>query len=105
MCQNIIKLAISENHNGNQIKKIVLSIGSLAAVDIESLKFWFPVASQGTKVEQSELEIIVLEAEAKCEQCLNIFKPTQLYENCPCCHAYEKDILHGLEIMVKQIEI
>lgn len=111
LCQNIIQIAETQlasykaNAKANKINKIVLTIGKLAAVDLESLKFWFPVACQDTVLDGVILEIIEPEAEAKCLNCNKHFKLLNLMQACPDCGSYEREILKGQEIMVDQIQL
>lgn len=75
----------------------------MSGVDIESFEFWFPVAAKESILEQAKLEIIHEQAIAKCRACKHEFELTKLYEQCPNCNSFKKDILKGKDMFVESI--
>ncbi|MBK2296692.1 hydrogenase maturation nickel metallochaperone HypA [Francisella philomiragia] len=104
LCQSVINIAkkAAEN-NSKKVSKVVVKIGNLAGVDVESFEFWFPVAANDSVLEQAKLEIIHEQAIAKCKACEHEFELTRLYEQCPNCGSFEKDILKGKDMLVESI--
>lgn len=104
LCQSVINIAkkAAEN-NSKKVSKVVVKIGNLAGVDVESFEFWFPVAAKDSVLEQAKLEIIHEQAIAKCKACEHEFELTRLYEQCPICGSFEKDILKGKDMFVESI--
>jgi len=104
LCQSVISIAKKAAiDNSKEVSKVVVKIGNLAGVDIESLEFWFPVAAKESILEQAKLEIIHEQAIAKCKTCEHEFELTKLYEQCPNCGSFEKDILKGKDMLVESI--
>ncbi|MBK2125199.1 hydrogenase maturation nickel metallochaperone HypA [Fangia hongkongensis] len=107
LCQGIIDILNKEEvlTDATAVSKINLSIGKLSGVDIESLKFWFPVAAKNTPLESAELLVSEEPAKAKCESCEICYEIEQYYSACPLCGSYEKHILSGQEMLVKNVEV
>ncbi|ASG67014.1 putative hydrogenase nickel incorporation protein HypA 2 [Francisella halioticida] len=104
LCQSVISIAEKiPKDSSKQIAKVIVKIGTLAGVDIESFEFWFPVATKESILEQAKLEIIHEQAIAKCKVCEYEFELTKLYEQCPSCGSFEKDILKGKNMLVESI--
>jgi hydrogenase nickel incorporation protein HypA/HybF len=104
LCQSVISIAEkTPKDSSKQIAKVIVKIGTLAGVDIESFEFWFPVAAKDSVLEQAKLEIVIEEAQAKCNNCDQLFKLTKLYEQCPNCGSFEKDIRKGKDMLVESI--
>jgi hydrogenase nickel incorporation protein HypA/HybF len=49
---------VSDESRGARVRRIVLEVGSLAAVLPEALRFAFELAREGTVAEEAELEIV-----------------------------------------------
>jgi hydrogenase nickel incorporation protein HypA/HybF len=90
---------------GNKIESIELVIGKLSGVEIESLDFAWSSATEGTMLEHAERITIQIQGKAKCLECANEFEIESLYENCPTCKSYFKDIIQGKELQLKSITI
>lgn len=104
LCQSVINIAEkTPKDSSKQIAKVIVKIGTLAGVDVESFEFWFPVAAKDSVLKQAKLEIIHEQAIAKCKACEHEFELTKLYEQCPNCGSFEKDILKGKDMLVESI--
>ncbi len=110
LCQSVIKIVsdqlIKKKYKStNKINKVILSIGEIAGVDIESIRFWFPVVAKDTLLEKAQLEVKLKEGKALCLRCNYVYRLFKLYQACPNCESYEKHILSGQEMLVKNIEM
>ncbi len=104
LCQNIANIVTTHAQKENKsVKKIILKVGDLAGVDIESLCFWFPVAIKDTDIKDTKLELVHEKGYAKCQDCSQEFNLTQLYQACPNCESFHKEILKGQELLVQSI--
>ncbi|AIT10303.1 hydrogenase nickel incorporation protein HypA [Candidatus Francisella endociliophora] len=104
LCQSVISIAKkASKDNSKEVSKIIVKVGNLAGVDTESFEFWFPVAAKDSVLEQAKLEIIYEQAVAKCKACEHEFELTKLYEQCPSCGSFEKDLLKGKDMLVESI--
>ncbi|MCE0723219.1 MULTISPECIES: hydrogenase maturation nickel metallochaperone HypA [Legionella] len=107
LCQSILEI-IKENtaKKGHaQVKKVILEIGQLAAVEKNALIFSFNIASKGTVAENAVLEIIDVPAEAFCESCKKVVPLRQYYEECAACGSHSLEILQGEELRVQSMVV
>ena len=86
-----------------QIEEIELLIGSLSGVELEALDFVWASAVEGTVLAKARKQIDYREAKAKCLECETIFPAEQVYDNCPQCGSYFKDVFQGKELKVKRL--
>ena len=103
----ILKIAEDEaaKAKAEKVESIELEIGTLAGVELDSLEFVWSSATKETILEHSNMEIKVIEAEAKCVDCETIFKIDNYYDACPTCKSSLKTILKGKELRVKSLEV
>ena len=87
------------------IKVIDLEIGTLSGVEIDSLNFAWPMAIEGSVLQNAEKRIHVVEAKARCFDCGFEYDILNHFDSCPKCNSYFKDIFKGKEMRVKSIEI
>jgi len=95
----------TEKANKNKVELIELEIGSLSGVELDSLDYVWDVAVKGTVLENAIKKIDFIEAEALCLECKTTFKVENVYDNCPTCKSYFKDIIKGKELRVKSLEV
>ena len=103
----IVKIAedVIEKENAKVVESIELEIGTLAGIEFESLDFVWPSAVKNTVLENAEKKINIIEGEAKCGECNQVFKLNNIFDSCPECNSYLKSILKGKELLVKSLEI
>lgn len=93
----------SQKAGNMQIEQIELEIGKLAGVEIESLNFIWQIGTENTVLENAEKLIHQIEGKAMCLECNVVFPIQNLFDSCPSCNSYFKDILEGKEMKVKSI--
>lgn len=103
----IVEIAENEGRKANtkHVESIELQIGELSGVELESLDFAWPVAVKDTILEHAERHIDVVSGLAKCLDCETEFSLTHVFDACPNCKSYFKNILHGQELRVKALSI
>lgn len=103
----IVKIAEDESAkaNANFVKAIELEIGSMSGIEMDSLDFAWPVAVKDTVLENAKRHIDYIEAKARCLECETEFDIEHIYDECPKCKSYFKDIIKGKELRVKALEI
>jgi len=74
-------------------------------VELDSLEYVWEAAIKGTVLESAEKIIDYIEAQAKCLECETTFKVEYVYDNCPNCKSYFKNIIKGKELRVKSLEV
>lgn len=107
VAMGIVNIAEKEikKANKNKVTLIELEIGSLSGVELESLEYVWDIAVKDTVLENAEKVIDFIEAEATCLECDTNFSVKNVYDNCPKCKSYFKDIIKGKELRVKSLEV
>lgn len=105
LCQNIIDIVIPSVPKDRQAKSIVLTIGALSQVDVDSLAFWFPVAAKNTVLAKTKLHIETEAAYATCHTCQKHYAIQTLYDACPHCDCGGNPVVSGQRLQVKSVEI
>lgn len=107
LCQRIMSIIneYSRGKNYHRVKKIVLEIGQLAAVDEEALRFGFDVVAKGTLAEGAILDVIEIEGQAICDACQKTGKLKHYYDACQNCGHYSLTITQGEELRVSCMEV
>jgi len=103
----IVKIAEKETIKANKTKVdlIELEIGSLSGIEINALNYAWDIAVKDTVLEYSEKKITPLDAKATCIDCEHEFILENIYDICPICESYKKEIIKGKELIVKSLEV
>lgn len=107
LTQSIIDITTesARQHGAEKVLKITLTVGQLADVVVDSLRFCFEAITPGTMLEGAELEIDEVEAAAVCIQCGVEFQPDPLDFTCPACQNPFTEVIRGKEFAVASIEV
>jgi hydrogenase nickel incorporation protein HypA/HybF len=84
---------------------VELEIGQLSGVEIEALEFAWPMAVAGSVLEGARKIIHRIPAKARCLECGTEFDLENLFDACPHCGSYFKEVYQGKEMRVKALEI
>ena len=103
LTQSIIE-TVAAHAQGRRVRRVTLEVGGLTCVMPSALQFCFEVATLGTALEGANLDIIQVEARARCRVCGDTFVQHELGESCPC-GAHEFTRISGEELRVKQYEV
>ena len=100
---SIVDIAEKEvkKHNALGVEAIELDIGKLSGIEPMALEFAWEHAVVDTVLEKAARKINYIKGRAVCEACGREFEVNYIYDECPACHAYEKDFLSGKELIVK----
>jgi len=103
----IVELAEKEaaKAGAKKISSIELEIGSISGIMMDALDFAWPVATKGTMLENAKKVIHKVKGKAKCSQCEAIFEIDNLYDACPHCNEYFKEIIQGKELRIKYLTV
>ncbi|MGL4369667.1 MAG: hydrogenase maturation nickel metallochaperone HypA, partial [Spirochaetota bacterium] len=63
----------------------------------------YPAAVDGTPLQETKLEIEILPANARCNDCSKIFNVVANKNICPECGSKNREIISGKEFMIKEI--
>lgn len=87
----------------NHVKQLTVQVGALTGVIPKYLQMYYSDISKGSSLEDSQLIIEEIPAEAFCKSCGNVFDPTLDNGHCPDCGSSENDTLHGHELNIKEM--
>ena len=104
---NIVDLAEQtvRAHQARKIDSIVLHIGKLAGIEMDALEFVWESGVRGTVLEGAERKIEICPAIGHCLECGLKFEMEFIYDICPECNGYSKEIIAGKELRVKSLII
>ncbi|MCF6352067.1 MAG: hydrogenase maturation nickel metallochaperone HypA [Cyclobacteriaceae bacterium] len=103
----IVKIAENERQKANaqKIDRIELEIGALSGVELESLDFVWSMAVKDTALERAIYEVEYIKGKAECLECGQAYSIKNLFDNCPTCKGYFKNVVAGKELRVKALEV
>lgn len=102
---NILELAEEEARRAGctKVSSIELEIGNLAGVQLDALLFGFEAVCKDSLAEDATLNIIQIEARAKCSGCGVRFPVHSYFDPCPKCKTTLHTILQGEELRMVAI--
>ncbi len=102
-------LSLIEEHarknNANSVSKVVVKIGKLSGVEPHLLKMAFDTFKEKTICENAELEMIIQDVIALCENCNKEFKIENNQFICPYCEGFNLKILDGEDMYLISLEL
>lgn len=90
---------------GSLVEEIVLEIGDLAGVEQNALDFAWQEAVKHTVLEQAKCVVENKAGIARCLNCQKEFSLSYIYDLCPACDDFRKELLQGKEIRIKSLII
>lgn len=99
-------LAEARKADAVQVFRVVIRIGELSGVDVESFRFAFESIRSGTPAGDAALEIESVPATARCLDCGAEFPATDtLGGACPHCQSARTTLTRGRELDLVQLEL
>jgi len=98
-------LAAAHADGASRITAISLRVGELAGVELEALRFAFPVVMAGTIAAGAELRIESEPAECHCAACDAPFPAPDGCCDCPRCGAISRQLLRGRDLRLLTLEV
>jgi hydrogenase nickel incorporation protein HypA/HybF len=107
VAQSILKIVLTEaQRNGaTKVKTVRIRAGELRGIVQEQLGFFFEFISKDTIAEGSAFELETVPIKAVCKECSHEFMVQDYAFVCPECESKDVDMLQGMELAVKEIEI
>ncbi|HHG75462.1 hydrogenase/urease nickel incorporation protein HypA [Persephonella sp.] len=99
---------IEENvrkNNAKSVSKVVVKIGKLSGIEPHLLKIAFDTFKEKTVCENAELEMIIQDVVAKCEDCKNEFTVEDNRFICPECQSFNLNIIDGEDMYLMSLEL
>lgn len=97
--------ACSERAAGVPVLRVTLEIGTLSCVLPDALRFCYDVATEGTALAGSELEIIRIPGYSRCRDCGQDVEMDDLLSFCHCGSVNLEPPRGGDELRIKSMEI
>lgn len=97
--------ACRERAAGAPVLRVTLEIGSLSCVMPESLRLCYEVATEGTCLQGSELEIIRVPARSRCRDCGRDVRMDSVLVACDCGSTRLERPVGGDELRIKSMQI
>ncbi|GBG56864.1 putative hydrogenase nickel incorporation protein HypA [Sporomusaceae bacterium FL31] len=100
-----IVLQTAADHGATRVNTIKLLIGEMTQIVPQSLEFGFTTLAAGTIAQHASLQIKIVPAQGKCNQCGYQFHIQCFMFSCPDCHSISIEILSGRELLVDALEV
>lgn len=97
-----IEAVAKENHL-EEIQTLVLEIGELSSMIPRYVEACYPMAVEGTILENTELVIEVLPGNGSCRACGHEYNLPAEKNTCPKCGCQDFVVLSGKEFNIKEI--
>ena len=94
-----------ETTGGGKIVEIILEIGKLSGVELQSLHFIWELCAKDSVLDNSKVTILEPEGKASCAECETEYRLEKIYDSCPQCNSPFKNIISGKELKIKKLII
>jgi hydrogenase nickel incorporation protein HypA/HybF len=107
IAQNIVNIVLEQMkvHSLSKIENVMLKVGTLRGVSVESLMFCFDVAVKETPMEGAKLVIETVPIRGRCITCNQEFTIEHWLDDCPFCSSHTVEITSGKELEIAGIEV
>ncbi len=102
--RNIVAI-VSEKAADRTVRRIHLQVGRLSGVEVQAIRFCYPLCTEGTALADTELVIEEVEGRASCDGCGEQLAIQQPVAVCPCERRASLRILAGEELLIKSMEV
>ena len=89
---------------GRSVCEVLLEIGKLSGVSVDSLRFCFDLAAEGTEADGAALDIVEPAGWARCETCAEEFHLDDRILLCAC-GSSDVRVLAGDELRIISVEV
>ncbi len=108
ICVNLIRILEDKIYNAlppiTRIKTVWLEIGQLAGIDLDAIRFSFPIAAAHSLAKDATLEIKTQAGSAHCHNCDKNVTIASLLTPCAICGQYNYTITLGKALRVTKME-
>jgi hydrogenase nickel incorporation protein HypA/HybF len=107
LAENVLQIIEDAAGNGgfHRVRKVILEIGQLAAVEPEAMRFCFDAVVQDSLADSAILEIVEVPGSAWCEHCAATVAVSDIVAACPHCAGYPLYASGGKEMKLSALEV
>ena len=95
----------AKENNAKSVSKVVVKIGKLSGVEPHLLKIAFDTFKEKTICENAQLEMVIQDVIALCEDCSREFVVENNRFICPFCEGYNLKIVDGEDMYLMSLEL
>jgi hydrogenase nickel incorporation protein HypA/HybF len=105
LAENVLEIAEDRRRQAHagKIASIALEIGQLSAVEPEALRFAMDALIPDSTAAGARVEYQLVAGSALCRGCATGFTLENLYDACPHCQSFDKQILAGDKLLIKSV--
>ena len=105
LAKNILDTALeASNATIDTLAGISVEVGSLSSVDIQTLRFCLETVFEQRCGKEGDVCVEFVPARVVCE-CGHEYCPDEVFEPCPKCGEYKREILEGKDVILESIEV
>lgn len=97
--------AITGKVGGRQVTQVRLEIGKLSGVVVDSIRFCFDLATDGTPLAGARLVVDEPSGQARCRLCGVEFTVDDYLVLCPGCDSADVEVRAGRELRILSVEV
>jgi hydrogenase nickel incorporation protein HypA/HybF len=107
LTESVVEIALQEmsRAGARRLKRIVLDIGRLSAVEPEAMRFCFAAIAAGTAAEGAELAIEEAPGAGWCLDCARAVALEERYGPCPECGGFRVQMTSGDQMKIRELEV
>lgn len=107
LMESVVAIAAeaAERAGARSIRRIVLEIGNLSAVEPEAMRFCFDAVAANTAAAEAALEICSVPGAGWCADCATTVALDERASPCPRCGGFCVRITAGEEMRVRELEV
>lgn len=107
LAENVLQIieetAIEQNFS--RVRRVVLEIGKLSAVEPDAMRFCFAAVTRGTLADGADLQIVETPGAGRCLACGVGITMSEQYGLCPACGSPRLQITTGNLMRVKDLTV
>jgi hydrogenase nickel incorporation protein HypA/HybF len=107
ICQSMMDVVdrAMADHPGARVQRIFVDVGRGSTVEPFLLREAFEIAATGGPYEDTELVINEIPLVGRCRTCGRTFEYKEIALGCPHCESTSVEIVSGMELNIRELEI
>ena len=104
---SIVDIAEEEvkKNNASVVEEIVIDIGMLSNIQVDSLEFMWDQAVKESVLEGAQRKLNLVPGKARCTVCCKEFQMNEIFDACPECHDFLNEIVEGKELKIRSLTL